>query len=117
MKWGSAVGCHQMPERSFFFRGYQFPICARCTGVLFSTILAVVLFFNYRISIMTSIYLSAVMLFDWSLQYFGILASTNSRRLITGFIGGFGVSTLHMYFYRLIYHAFSYLLSIIVDKF
>ena len=23
-----------MPERSFFFGEYQFPLCARCTGVL-----------------------------------------------------------------------------------
>ncbi|MGG7175281.1 DUF2085 domain-containing protein [Clostridium neonatale] len=25
-------GCHQLPDRSFFIRSYQFPICARCTG-------------------------------------------------------------------------------------
>ena len=103
---GRSMGCHQMPERSFSFRGYQFPVSARCTGVFFSTFLAMVLFFYYRISVMASIYLSAVMLVDWSIQYFGILESTNFRRLITGFIGGFGVATLHMYAYRLIYHIF-----------
>lgn len=25
-------GCHRRPERSFFYKGRQFPICARCTG-------------------------------------------------------------------------------------
>jgi uncharacterized membrane protein len=32
----SAVGsviCHQIPERSFFWGAYQFPVCARCTGL------------------------------------------------------------------------------------
>lgn len=26
------VFCHRMPERSFFYKGKQFPVCARCTG-------------------------------------------------------------------------------------
>ncbi|MBS5794738.1 MAG: DUF2085 domain-containing protein [Clostridiales bacterium] len=25
---------HQIPERSFFIKGYQMPICARCVGVI-----------------------------------------------------------------------------------
>ena len=31
---GNHSGCHQMPERSFFYKGKQFPVCARCTGVI-----------------------------------------------------------------------------------
>ncbi len=34
-----AVGgviCHQLPERSFFWDGHQFPVCARCTGLYLS---------------------------------------------------------------------------------
>ena len=34
MEIGAMTGCHQMPERSFFFKGYQFPVCERCTGLL-----------------------------------------------------------------------------------
>lgn len=30
---GNNSGCHQLAERSFFYKGYQFPVCARCTGV------------------------------------------------------------------------------------
>jgi uncharacterized membrane protein len=32
---GSLI-CHQRPERSFFFDGHQFPVCARCTGLYLS---------------------------------------------------------------------------------
>ena len=28
--------CHQRPERSFFWDGHQFPVCARCTGLYLS---------------------------------------------------------------------------------
>jgi uncharacterized membrane protein len=28
-----AVICHQLPDRSFFWGGQQFPVCARCTGL------------------------------------------------------------------------------------
>jgi uncharacterized membrane protein len=31
-----AVICHQLPERSFFWDGHQFPVCARCTGLYLS---------------------------------------------------------------------------------
>ena len=27
-------GCHARPDRSFYWNGKQFPICARCTGEL-----------------------------------------------------------------------------------
>ena len=29
---GSLV-CHQIPARSFYYAGAQFPVCARCTGL------------------------------------------------------------------------------------
>lgn len=48
MHIGASTGCHQMPERSFFFKKYQFPVCARCCGVLCGEILAVVLMLNKK---------------------------------------------------------------------
>ena len=32
-------GCHSLPARSFFWKGKQFPICARCTGELVGMLL------------------------------------------------------------------------------
>jgi uncharacterized membrane protein len=34
---GSLI-CHQRPERSFFWAGHQFPVCARCTGLYLSAL-------------------------------------------------------------------------------
>lgn len=103
MEVGDLLGCHQMPERSFFINGFQFPVCARCTGVIISTIIATIVFFKKKLPIWLCFAMSSVMLLDWGIQYLKIRESTNSRRLITGLIGGFGYSTLHLYFYRFIY--------------
>jgi uncharacterized membrane protein len=81
-------GCHQIAERSFFFGGYQFPICARCTGVLIGYILSILLF-SY-ISLLLCFGLASIMLLDWSIQHLKILHSTNIRRFITGICGGVG---------------------------
>lgn len=100
MEWGSKLGCHQMPERSFFYKGFQFPVCARCTGVLLSTVPAVIVFCVKKLSVKVCALLSSVMFLDWVVQFLEIRESTNIRRLITGLIGGFGVTTLHLHVYR-----------------
>lgn len=96
MEFGKILGCHQMPERSFFIKGYQFPVCARCTGVIISYFLALILFKKYKVPWQLCIIMAGVMLTDWSLQYFGIKESTNSRRFVTGLIGVFGLNTLKL---------------------
>lgn len=100
MKAGEHLGCHQMPERSFFYKGYQFPVCARCTGVILSSLLAVIVFTKKKISAITCMVMSSVMLIDWFIQRLGIKPSTNRRRFITGLIGGFGYATLHLHAYK-----------------
>jgi uncharacterized membrane protein len=34
---GSVV-CHQLPERSFYWGQWQFPVCSRCTGLYLSAV-------------------------------------------------------------------------------
>lgn len=104
MEIGEWSGCHQMPERSFFYKGFQFPVCARCTGVIISSIAAFFVFLKKKLSISLCFLLSGIMFLDWFLQYKEIRESTNPRRLITGLIGGFGFSTLHLYFYKFIFN-------------
>lgn len=103
MQIGSQLGCHQMPERSFFCKKYQFPVCARCTGVLISFVVSVIIFIKKKIPKRLCVAMSSVMLIDWLIQYLGIKESNNKRRLITGFIGGLGYFTLHFYAYKYVY--------------
>ena len=111
MEIGSILGCHQMPERSFFIKGYQFPVCARCTGVIISALLATVVYTKKKIPKTVCVSLSGVMLLDWGLQYLNIKESTNKRRFLTGLVGGFGYTTLHLYFYTYVYKKIRFILS------
>lgn len=88
--------CHRIPERSFFIKGHQFPVCARCTG--FYTGLAVYLIVNFfyrhpydfRMLLISMILMIPVAV-DGLTQYFGPRESNNNLRFITGFIGGVGL--------------------------
>lgn len=95
MKMGRRMGCHQMPQRSFFIKGKQFPVCARCTGVFIGNILAYMVFFIYCLPSEIYIMGCAIMFVDWYVQYIGIYNSTNVRRLITGVVGGYSLATLY----------------------
>jgi len=95
MRIGSHFGCHQISERSFFIKGYQFPVCARCTGVLAGNLAAYALFFIYAIPLEFCVIGCTVMFIDWFIQYIGIRESTNIRRLITGIIAGYSLATLY----------------------
>ena len=93
---GNYSGCHQMPERSFFYKGKQFPVCARCTGVFFGHMTAVILFLcGKKVPFRTCFSLMGIMGFDWGIQEAGIMESTNHRRLVTGFCGGLGLFSFY----------------------
>jgi uncharacterized membrane protein len=99
--------CHRIPERSFFWRGRQFPVCARCTGVFAGYVASGILFFFYAPPVIVLFYGCAAMFFDWLCQYVEIAASTNPRRLVTGIIGGYCLMTLGLSLIRLIWHSLS----------
>lgn len=89
MNFGSIMGCHQIAERSFFFKIYQFPVCARCMGIAIGQLLAIILIaFKVKINIFFSFFSLLAMIIDGGLQYFNYLKSTNFRRIITGILGG-----------------------------
>ena len=95
MQLGRNSGCHQMPERSFYIKGKQFPVCERCTGVLMGNVAAYAMVFIYTLPPKLYVIGCAVMFIDWYVQYIGIHKSTNIRRLITGIIGGYSLATLY----------------------
>ena len=100
MRWGRKLGCHQMAERSFFFRGYQFPVCARCTGIILGQFTALILFFIVPIDWLVCVLMLVPMAIDGGIQYVGILKSDNFRRITTGFIGGYGLTYMYCYFFK-----------------
>ena len=125
---GNESGCHQLPERSFFYKGKQFPVCARCTGVtvgqFFAILMNIIGFciqhhsnhgqsmkcpincINNKKDIVPasiSIVSLGIMGVDWAIQEAGIKESTNSRRFITGILGGFGLFNLYCIGFRRLY--------------
>ena len=95
--------CHRKPERSFFIKGHQFPVCARCTG-FYTGLLAYLIFSQfYQVTYDLNIFILSIILLipvsiDGFTQLFGLRESNNTLRFVTGFIGGIGL----IIFFRII---------------
>lgn len=88
-------GCHQLPERSLFIKGYQFPVCTRCMGIWIGIILSVAfLIFKITIPIRLSLLFMFVMIIDGGIQYVFKIMSNNVKRIVTGTLYGFGIIQL-----------------------
>lgn len=91
-------GCHQMPERSFYYHDYQFPICARCTGVLVGKAITILfLIGGLVLKLPFAIFCMFIMFFDWFIQFIGLKESNNVRRFLTGILGGIGLWSIGLY--------------------
>ncbi|MCD8391024.1 MAG: DUF2085 domain-containing protein [Firmicutes bacterium] len=99
-----------MPERSFHIGKYQFPLCARCTGVFAGYIIGISLLWFILLPVYISLALIFVMGIDWYVQYKNIKMSTNIRRLITGLMCGVGYIHLLCFALKLIVSAVEYLI-------
>jgi len=91
------VPCHRLPERSFFYKGKQFPVCARCTGVFLGRLLALALYWFLKPVWWVVVLCALVMFVDWFIQHIELLESTNVRRLITGILGGYAVLSVEIH--------------------
>ena len=83
--------CHQIADRSFFFYGYQFPLCSRCTGIVvgyFTSIILSVCGCVFPIEL--SLVLIIPIIIDGSIQFFLNIMSNNKKRFATGFLYGIG---------------------------
>jgi len=87
--------CHGKPERSFFWKGRQFPVCARCTGIYLG-------YLSYPLFIFDIVYLNLFLtlvlilpsFIDGLSQAFNNRESTNILRVLTGFFAGVGLMSL-----------------------
>ncbi|MNV70315.1 hypothetical protein D3C71_1632730 [compost metagenome] len=105
MKYGSKLGCHQKSERSFFIGKYQFPVCARCTGVIIGYIISPLLLLTGIYRPYLSLLFCVIMFMDWYIQYLKIKSSNNIRRLVTGMLGGIGILNIIIYIIQFIISA------------
>lgn len=95
MEWCSKYwGCHQMPERSFFIKKYQLPVCARCTGIILGELTALITFFIYNPPIVLDIIFMIPLIIDGIVQYKSKYESNNIKRLITGYLFGYAMISL-----------------------
>tara|TARA_B100000780_G_C21018455_1_gene408082 strand:+ start:5 stop:358 length:354 start_codon:yes stop_codon:yes gene_type:complete len=89
------VVCHQLPHRSFFWNGKQFPICARCTGIHIGYLTMPIFLFNlWTPSIWFSIFMILPTYLDGLRQHITKKESTNVIRVVTGVISGTGSMAL-----------------------
>ncbi|WP_302626530.1 DUF2085 domain-containing protein [uncultured Eubacterium sp.] len=97
-KWLPIVfGCHQRPERSFFVKGKQFPLCARCTGELFGIILTPFLYFLLsRLPVWVFFIMLIPLITDGMIQARTNYESDNIKRVFTGLFFGIGLAMLFM---------------------
>ena len=111
MQLGEKTGCHQKPERSFNIEGYQFPICARCTGVILGYLIAPIFYMKKGFCKTAAGIGCVAMLLDWLLQQAKIKKSTNARRLVTGIAGGFGIMTVQIHGFRQLLKGVHYIIN------
>lgn len=98
MNWTNLI-CHRKPERSFFFRGHQFPVCARCTGFYIALVLYFIYTYYFYVDYNPLLLTIAVLLLvpagiDGTTQLFELRESNNILRLITGLMGGLGLGII-----------------------
>ena len=92
MEIGNRYGCHQRADRSFYVHGYQFPVCARCTGIIVGRLIGIFIPVTVKQSVFPYCVMLIPLLCDGIIQMIGIKESNNPRRLITGVL--FGISEL-----------------------
>ena len=87
--------CHQKPERSFFWKGKQFPVCARCTGIYLGYLILPLFVHGFlKLPLLWTILLVVPTYIDGLVQAYFNIESDNTRRVITGFISGIGSMSL-----------------------
>lgn len=94
MELGALTGCHQKTMRSFFIKGFQFPVCARCTGIITAKPFAWIFVKKKNLSLSKCIFLVIPMIIDGGIQYKFSIESNNKRRFITGFMAGFALTAM-----------------------
>lgn len=96
-------GCHCRDDRSFYYKGEKFPVCARCTGELIGMVFSIILIVSSNVlSLMWCVVLMLPLIIDGFSQQLTSYESNNLKRIVTGFF--FGIS-LGLLIYKFTLHA------------
>lgn len=89
----AAFICHRRPDRSFHcYGGKQFPVCARCTGILFGYIVGIIsAIFSGPIFFVYALLMLVPTAIDGFVQLLTSYESTNARRFLSGTLAGVGI--------------------------
>ena len=87
-------GCHCRPDRSFFYKGRQFPLCARCTGELAGILACAATFWLGSPGWALSLALMLPLVLDGGAQALTRYESGNIRRAVTGALFGYALMNL-----------------------
>lgn len=82
--------CHRLPDRSLFYHGKQFPVCARCTGIWIGYFIGLPLVIWLQPTWYWALPLLLPALLDGGSQLLGWRTSNNPLRLTTGLFAGMG---------------------------
>ena len=84
------VNCHQLSNRSYSYNNNQMPFCARDVGIFMGLSLGFTYSLRKRIELtLPLVILSLIPIgIDGTVQLFTDYESTNTKRVITGFIAG-----------------------------
>ncbi|MCM1089925.1 MAG: DUF2085 domain-containing protein [Muribaculum sp.] len=109
-------GCHARPDRSFYFRGRQFPICARCTGELVGMFIGVFAAICYGcLDFWIACLMMLPLIVDGFVQRLTAYESNNLRRLWTGILFGIAFIFMFIYFHRACVHIAGWILKLFCD--
>jgi uncharacterized membrane protein len=88
------VSCHKLPERSFFYKGKQFPVCARCTGIYVGYLIFIPLLWFIKIDIYWALLSILPTIIDGLTQAYCNRESNNFIRFFSGILAGYGLAGL-----------------------
>jgi uncharacterized membrane protein len=96
--WLCSFGCRQVPAHSFFWHGYQLPLCARCLGVLVGAGVLIGFFFVRKRLLLPRLVPSSVLslplIIDGLVEASNATPWPNQVRFLTGILFAFGAVNL-----------------------
>ncbi len=88
------LGCHCRPNRSFFIKGIQMPVCVRCEGQIAGFAAAIISIYFGTLPVIFLILLLLPLICDGLIQARTSYESNNWTRLITGILFGYALTSL-----------------------